>query len=510
MLACNSLGIVEKRTPATRGIEDELELRECLAQTETSRVSSGTQSPSEALAESSERVVRNDSWLTTNEWRESLLRRMLAAGDILAVVFGGLSLGFLIGSNVNALFWTITLAPAWVVLAKLLGLYDRDQRSLRHLTIDEMPLLLTWALLGSLGVVLFFHLPVPGMLSAMDGARLFLTAFVSAFVLRGITRRVWRIITPPERTVVIGAGPEAEAFLRKIELFPDVHIEVIAELPAIDLEQMRSGEEWWRSVDRIVVASESLDGREIAELAALGQAQHVRLSVVPLTRGLFGTAVQLNRIADLPVLEYRTWAIGRSTLLLKRAMDLLVSFVALVLLAPVFALIALAIKIDSRGPVIYSQSRAGIRGRPFRMLKFRTMVRDAEEQLKELVPFGELSEPMFKLKNDPRVTRFGRSLRRWSIDELPQLFNVLVGQMSLVGPRPEQIDLVERYEPEHRFRLAVKPGMTGPMQIYGRGALSFSERLAVERAYVENLSLGYDFRILAMTIGAVLSGKGAL
>ena len=204
------------------------------------------------------------------------------------------------------------------------------------------------------------------------------------------------------------------------------------------------------------------------------------------------------------------WAIGRSTLLLKRVLDLLVSSVALVFLTPFFAVIAIAIKIDSRGPVFYSQSRAGIRGRPFRMHKFRTMVRDAEEQLKDLVPFGELSEPMFKLKNDPRVTRFGRTLRRWSIDELPQLLNVLVGQMSLVGPRPEQIDLVERYEAEHRFRLAVKPGMTGPMQIYGRGALSFSERLAVERAYVENLSLGYDFRILAMTIGAVLSGKGAL
>jgi exopolysaccharide biosynthesis polyprenyl glycosylphosphotransferase len=435
---------------------------------------------------------------------------MLAGADILAVLFGGLSLGFLLGSNVNAAFWTITLAPAWVVLAKLLGLYDRDQRSLRHLTIDEAPLLLLWALLGSAGVVLFFHLPVPGSLSALGGARLLLTAFASAFVLRGVARRVWRVVTPPERTVVIGSGPEAEAFLRKIELFPDVHLEVIAEIPEIDLEQMRSGDEWWDSVDRIVVASATLDGREIAKLAELGQAQQVRLSVVPLTRSLFGAAVQLNRIADLPVLEYRTWPIGRSTLLLKRVVDLLISVVALVVLAPFFVFIALAIKLDSSGPAIYSQCRAGIRGRPFRIHKFRTMDRDAEEQLRELVPFGELSEPMFKLPNDPRVTRVGRFLRRWSIDELPQLFDVLVGHMSLVGPRPEQIDLVERYEPEHRFRLEVKPGVTGPMQIYGRGALSFSERLAVERSYIENLSIGSDLRILVMTIGAVLSGKGAL
>ncbi len=144
------------------------------------------------------------------------------------------------------------------------------------------------------------------------------------------------------------------------------------------------------------------------------------------------------------------------------------------------------------------------------MLKFRTMVRDAEERLKDIVPFDKLAEPMFKLPNDPRVTRVGRFLRPWSLDELPQLVNVLIGQMSLVGPRPEQIELVERYEPEHLFRLSVKPGMTGPMQIYGRGQLKFEERLAVEREYIENLSLGRDLRILTMTVAVVLGRKGAL
>jgi lipopolysaccharide/colanic/teichoic acid biosynthesis glycosyltransferase len=117
---------------------------------------------------------------------------------------------------------------------------------------------------------------------------------------------------------------------------------------------------------------------------------------------------------------------------------------------------------------------------------------------------------MFKIHDDPRVTRVGRFLRHWSLDEIPQLLNVLLGQMSLVGPRPEQLDLVKRYRPEHLFRLSVKPGMTGPMQVSGRGVLSFEERLAVERAYIENLSLGSDLRILAMTISAVFNHKGAL
>jgi lipopolysaccharide/colanic/teichoic acid biosynthesis glycosyltransferase len=143
------------------------------------------------------------------------------------------------------------------------------------------------------------------------------------------------------------------------------------------------------------------------------------------------------------------------------------------------------------------------------MYKFRTMVSDAEAQLVQLVSFDSLSEPMFKLPKDPRVTRIGKVLRRTSLDELPQLFNVLRGDMSLVGPRPEQIELVERYRPEQLFRLKVKPGITGPMQVYGRGRLTFDERLAVERDYIENLTVGRDLLILALTLSAVASGRGA-
>jgi lipopolysaccharide/colanic/teichoic acid biosynthesis glycosyltransferase len=181
----------------------------------------------------------------------------------------------------------------------------------------------------------------------------------------------------------------------------------------------------------------------------------------------------------------------------------------LLVLSPLFALIILMIFLDSPGRIVFSQIRAGMDGRRFRMHKFRTMVPDAEARLGELVNFDALTEPMFKLQDDPRVTRVGRLLRRTSLDELPQLFDVLKGDMSLVGPRPEQVELVERYTPEQLFRLAVKPGMTGPMQVYGRGQLTFDERLAVERGYVENLSFLRDLRILALTISAVVRGRGA-
>jgi exopolysaccharide biosynthesis polyprenyl glycosylphosphotransferase len=462
-------------------------------------------------AESLSSVDRGDVWAqpSSNEWRESLLRRMLAASDVLAVLFGGLSVGFLVGSNVSALFWTITLAPLWVVLAKLLGLYDRDQRSLRHLTIDEASLIATWALLGSIGTVLFLRLPVPGSLSLTSAVRLMLVTFFSAFVLRGATRRLWRYATPPERTIIIGSGPEAAAIRRKIELFPDAHLDIVAEIPEIGVEELRVGDGRWRSIDRIVVAAASTDSAMIAELSAFGQARQIRLSVVPLSRNLFGAAVQMNHIADLPVLEYRTWNIPRSTMFLKRILDVVVSSIAIVLLAPFALIVALAIKLDSRGPVIFSQVRAGHNQRPFRMRKFRTMDADAEHRLQYIVPFDKLTEPMFKLQDDPRVTRVGRFLRRWSLDETPQLLNVLKGEMSLVGPRPEQLDLVERYKPEHLFRLSVKPGMTGPMQVNGRGALNFDERLALEREYIENMSIFRDLRILVMTIGAIFTRRGA-
>ena len=153
--------------------------------------------------------------------------------------------------------------------------------------------------------------------------------------------------------------------------------------------------------------------------------------------------------------------------------------------------------------------RIGQDGKPFRILKFRTMIDGAEALLPQLVNLDALGQPAFKIRADPRVTRVGRILRRWSLDELPQLFNVLAGEMSLVGPRPEEASLVARYTDDQRRRLAVKPGMTGPMQISGRGDLSFEERLALELAYIDAYSLRRDLAILLRTLPAVVRGKGA-
>jgi lipopolysaccharide/colanic/teichoic acid biosynthesis glycosyltransferase len=201
--------------------------------------------------------------------------------------------------------------------------------------------------------------------------------------------------------------------------------------------------------------------------------------------------------------------IGGVRYLLKRGMDLVGASAGLILVALTLPFIALAIKLDSSGPVLFRQVRIGQGGRPFTMLKYRSMTADAEERLPELVDLGALSEPVFKLVDDPRVTPVGRFLRRWSLDELPQFVNVLRGDMSLIGPRPEEAALVARYSDWHRRRLAIKPGMTGPMQVNGRADLSLDDRVRLEISYIEGYSVRRDLAILAQTIPAVLRGDGA-
>jgi exopolysaccharide biosynthesis polyprenyl glycosylphosphotransferase len=436
---------------------------------------------------------------------------MLALADVLALLIGSLSLGVAFDSDVERAVWAAMILPVWLVLAKLFGLYDRDHTALRHLTVDELPRIFFWTLTATAGTTLLLSVTPAGAPSFTQGVRFWIATGTAAFIFRGLARFAWRRMTEAERVFILGDGPLADATRRKLELFPDIHADAIAD-PDPDIGQLIDYPERVPDVGihRIVVATDSINEQLIADLVAMCRARGIKLSVAPPAQGMFGTAIRLTRVADLPMLEYNTWGVSPSTLFLKRLLDVTVSLLALILLAPLFLVIAALILLDSRGPVFFAQTRVGMHGRPFRMLKFRTMVPDAEARLVQLVSFDSLGEPMFKFRNDPRVTRVGRLLRRASLDELPQLVNVLKGEMSLVGPRPEQLELVERYTPEQRFRLDVKPGLTGPMQVYGRGHLSFEERLAVERDYVENLSLGRDCRIVALTFAAVLTGRGAL
>lgn len=191
----------------------------------------------------------------------------------------------------------------------------------------------------------------------------------------------------------------------------------------------------------------------------------------------------------------------------KRALDLILILVSLPLVLPVLLLCALAIRLDSPGPMLYQQKRTGQHGRTFRMYKFRTMVRNAEQLKAELAHLSILPPPDFKIINDPRITRVGRILRKTSLDELPQLINVLRGEMSLVGPRPTDFH-IDSYDLWHMERLEVPPGITGLWQVRGRNTTTFDERLRLDVQYIDNISLFLDLRILVETVGAVLNGTG--
>jgi exopolysaccharide biosynthesis polyprenyl glycosylphosphotransferase len=438
--------------------------------------------------------------------RDAFFRRLLAAADVAAVCGAA---AVIVGWNdrISSALLLGACMPAWIVVAKIVGLYDRDHRTLRHLTVDELPWLVVWAFGGTAFLTLLL-VPFPSLdLKSADWLRIWVSLIVLNFVFRASVRAVWRRITPPERILLVGEGPLADAVIRKLDLFPDIHASVDRRVESPELLRGQAAE--LDGVDRVVVACRELGDELIEDLLPQCRLRGVKLTVVPPARGMFGTATHLGHIADLPLLAYNTWDISRVTLSVKRGFDVFCAAVALVVTLPLLTLASLAIVLGDGLPVFFRQTRGGQGGRPFEMLKFRTMVRGAEAMLPELVPFEKLDDPMFKLKSDPRVTRVGRLLRRLSLDELPQLVNVLRGEMSIVGPRPEQLDLVELYEPEHEFRLSVKPGITGPMQVYGRGELSFAERLSVEREYVENLSLARDLRIVLMTLPAVLGRRGA-
>ncbi len=212
---------------------------------------------------------------------------------------------------------------------------------------------------------------------------------------------------------------------------------------------------------------------------------------------------------DVPLSPKHLASIQGRRGILKQIIDIVGATIGLLLFAPLMLLITISIKLDSLGPVLFIQRRVGLFGETFQVYKFRSMVANAEDLLDQLIDIQVLEEPVFKIRNDPRVTRVGRFLRRWSLDELPQFVNVLKGDMSLVGPRPEEVGLVQYYSDFHRARLLAKPGMTGPVQVSGRGDLSLRARVELEIDYIQHYSLGKDLQILLKTIPAVIRGDGS-
>ncbi len=453
--------------------------------------------------------------------RGALLRRLLAMGDWTALIASLCVVTATTSStDVADLFWAVLFSPSWILVVKLHGLYDHDHRRIRHSTLDEVPSLVSASVLGTLVLDGLLAISPVGPLSPKSAIAVGVGALLGSFVLRGILRWVWHRATPMAIGIAIGPPAAVDTVARRVMTHPETRLhlvgylspsteEGVAELPRLGSLADIAGVARAEGIERVVVAEQQMSEPAAERLIEECKEAGLALTFLPQHYGLLGPGIELNRLAELPVLDFRFSDPPRSTQAMKRAMDIFVSGLVLVLTSPLLLLSAIAILIDSGRPVFFRQKRAGKDGVPFTMMKFRTMVADAEDRLGELIDLSKLDEPAFKIPDDPRVTRVGKFLRRTSIDELPQLINVLRGEMSLVGPRPEEEAIVALYDERQRGRLAIKPGLTGPMQVYGRSDLTFEERLAMERDYLDNLSLLTDLQILMRTPRAIVRGEGA-
>ena len=258
-----------------------------------------------------------------------------------------------------------------------------------------------------------------------------------------------------------------------------------------------------------VLSCPEMDGPALRRLGWALEPTRAELVVAPSLMEVGGPRIAIRPVCGLPLLHVERPELTGIRRLAKAALDRLGSLLGLLVLAPLMVGLALAIRLDSRGPVFFRQTRVGRDGREFSMIKFRTMVPEAEQQLNDLLPGSDGDGVLFKMRRDPRITRVGRFLRRYSLDELPQLFNVLRGDMSLVGPRPPLPREVEQYGDDMHRRFLVKPGLTGLWQVNGRSDLDWDESVRLDLRYVENWSFAFDLMILWKTAAAVVKGNGA-
>lgn len=326
------------------------------------------------------------------------------------------------------------------------------------------------------------------------------------------------------KVLIVGSGARAERLIRDYRehsewgievvglLDPDAnrvgdHIAGVEVLGTVDSVHEALGQ---MIVDEVVVSLPRGRIDEIQSVVDACQEQAVCLKFMADIYDMKNDRVSLETLGEIPLLRFEPVAQDESKLVVKRIIDLLIALAAMPVLLPFFGLVALAIKLDSPGPVFFRQERVGLNKRPFKMIKFRSMVTDAETRLKEIEHLNEAEGPIFKMKNDPRVTKVGNFIRRTSIDELPQILNVLLGQMSLIGPRPMSMRDVELFSKGvQRRRFSVRPGLLCLREVSGRSELSFERWLELDLQYIESWSLWLDLKILMRAIPAVLKGSGA-
>jgi exopolysaccharide biosynthesis polyprenyl glycosylphosphotransferase len=437
--------------------------------------------------------------------REALNRRLLAVADIAMVTLASLLISSLFDSRRVAVA-ALAGIPVVLFIFKAAGLYERDELRLVHSTLDELPLLLGFTGLFALGITILEPTVLGVPLGGARVAALWMVSFAAVATGRVLARSVAGRISPVERCLVIGDVRQVDRIRERVAA-SRARATVVAALPlaAEHADERFDSPAMIRRlvnelrVQRIIIAPTRTDTSGVVDLIRVAKAVGVRVSVLPRMLEVVGSAVEFDEVDGMTMLGVRRFGLARSSRLLKRAFDVVVATIGLIVVSPVIAGIALAIRLDSPGPIFFGQVRVGRDGKHFRIFKFRSMTTDAEARKDELRALNEAGNGLFKITEDPRVTRVGRFLRRSSLDELPQVFNVLRGEMSLVGPRPLVTDEDAQVLGLDRSRLHLTPGMTGPWQVLG-SRVPMQEMVGIDYLYVANWSLWLDLKILLRTV----------
>jgi exopolysaccharide biosynthesis polyprenyl glycosylphosphotransferase len=464
-------------------------------------------------------------------------RRRLVARLLLIADIAGLSVALLLAESLFG--WTVTssgltwgslgmlalLAPIYVAGAKIYGLYDTDDELTSQSTADELGHIFNLATVAIWFLVIAawsFDVELPRLPELIGlWALVILFVAVTRSACRASARRSPHYL---QNTVIVGAGEVGQTLAEKFLGHPEYGINLIGLVDTQPKERRESLQEITilggpnelasivteHGIERVIVAFSNEEERDTLNLIRRLRDLHVHVDVVPRLYELISPGLMVHSVAGLPLVALRMSRLSRAARARKRVLDLTISVLALGLLLPLFVIIALWIRLGSRGPVLFKQLRMGAGNEPFYLYKFRTMVHDADDRKHELAHLNmhQSGDPrMFKVADDPRITNVGRLLRRYSLDELPQILNILRGEMSIVGPRPLILDEDQYVEGWARRRSDLRPGITGLWQVLGRSSIPFEEMTKLDYLYVMNWSVWTDLKLIVRTIPVVITGR---
>jgi exopolysaccharide biosynthesis polyprenyl glycosylphosphotransferase len=463
------------------------------------------------------------------ERRDRIGRWLLAVADLMAVCIAAFLASELAGTRHPATQLLLAVLPTlfvWLVLFKLYRLYERDAKRITHLTLDDLPWLAHAILVGTLLLWGYSKVAPIDRLTFVEALLFGTTALLGAAMLRAGVRAALPRVLGPERVLLTGSDATIEPLVRRFERNPRYGLVAVGRLSSPgDLDHPAdvkspgfgppflggmadlAGAATLTGASRLVIARPAFTDAQVLEMIDVCRRLGVKVSILPDAVDALGPATEIDQVEGITILGLNPPVLSRTSRWLKRAFDLLVSGALLILTLPLLPIIALAIKLDSRGPVFFGQTRVGKGGKHFTVWKLRTMTVDAEQRRDALLD-GSHDPHWLLLDDDPRITGVGRFLRNTSIDEIPQIWNVLKGEMSLVGPRPLPEEEDAQIGGWERTRLDLTPGITGLWQVLGRTSIPFAEMVKLDYVYVTNWSLWLDFKLLLRTLPVVLGRRG--